>query len=103
MKFSFHPEADAEFIAAVAYYEDCEIGLGLDHSREVYATIHNALDYPTLWPKVEDEVCRCLVHRFPYGVLYSIEPQDIFILAVMHLHRDPDYWKHRLKTDRIID
>ena len=100
MKFSFHPEADDEFIAAVAYYEDCETGLGLDLSREVYDTIHNALYYPTLWPKVEDEVRRCLVHRFPYGVLYSIEPQSIFILAVMHLYRDPGYWKHRLKTDR---
>jgi len=75
MKFSFHPEADDEFIASVAYYEDCETGLGLDLSREVYATIHNALVYPTLWPEVADEIRRCLVHRFPYGVLYSIEPQ----------------------------
>jgi hypothetical protein len=39
MTFSFHPEADEEFIDAVAYYEDCEIGLGLDLSREVYAAI----------------------------------------------------------------
>jgi len=100
MKFSFHPEADDEFIDAVAYYEDCEIGLGLDLSREVYAAIQNAADYPTMWPEIEDEIRRCLVHRFPYGVLYSIEPHGIFILAVMHLHRDPDYWKHRLGTDR---
>ncbi len=100
MNFSFHPEADDEFIDAVAYYEDCEIGLGLDLSREVYATIHNAIDYPTLWSKVGDDVRRCLVHRFPYGVLYSVEPHGIFILAVMHLHREPDYWKHRLKTGR---
>ena len=34
-----------------------------------------------------------LVHN---GVLYSIEDDGIFILAVMHLRRDPDYWKHRL-------
>ena len=95
MSFSFHPEADHEFIEAAAYYEDGEPGLGLDFSREVYATIQNALDYPTMWPEIEDEVRRCLVHRFPYGVLYSIEPHGIFILAIMHLHRDPDYWKHR--------
>jgi hypothetical protein len=53
-------------------------------------------DYPFMWPEVDVEVRRCLVHRFPYGVLYSIEPDGIFILAVMHLNRDPDYWKHRL-------
>jgi toxin ParE1/3/4 len=100
MTFSFHPEAKDEFIDAVAYYEDCEVGLGFDLAREVYATIQNILDYPGIWPVIEDEIHRCLVHRFPYGVLYSIEPQGIFILAVMNLHRDPDYWKHRSGSGR---
>lgn len=95
MNFSLHREADEEFIKAVAYYEECESGLGLDFSREVYACIQNAIDYPTMWPEIEKEIRRCLVHRFPYGVLYSIEPHGIYILAVMHLHRDPDYWQHR--------
>lgn len=95
MKVSFHPEADEEFIEAASYYEGCDYGLGLDFSREVYVSIQNALDYPTMWPQIEDDVRRCLVHRFPYGVLFSIEPDGIFILAIMPLHRDPDYWKHR--------
>ncbi|HRU71636.1 MAG TPA: type II toxin-antitoxin system RelE/ParE family toxin, partial [Kiritimatiellia bacterium] len=43
----------------------------------------------------DHEIHRCLVHRFPYGVLYSIESDGIFVLAVMNLHRDPDYWKRR--------
>ena len=98
MNFSFHPEADEEFFDGVAYYEDCEIGLGLDFAREVHTTIQNVLAYPTMWPEIEDKVRRCLVHRFPYGVLYSIEPHGIFILAVMHLHKDPGYWKHRSGT-----
>ena len=100
MNFFFHPEADEEFIEAVAYYEECELGLGLDFSREVYASIQNAVDYPTMWPEIEDQVRRCLVHRFPYGVLYSVEPNGIFILAVMNLHRNPDYWKHRMGTGK---
>ena len=98
MTFSFHPEADEEFTEAVAYYERCEPGLGLDFTREIHTAIRNAVEYPTLWPEIEDEVRRCLVHRFPYGVLYSIEPDGLFILAIMHLHREPAYWKHRLGT-----
>ena len=98
--FSFHPEADEEFVEAVAYYEDCESGRGLDFAREIHAAIQNACDYPALWPQIEDDVRRCLVHRFPFGVLYSAEAHGIFILAVMHLHRDPDYWKHRLGNGR---
>ena len=100
MRFSFHPEADEELIEAIAYFESCAIGLGLDFSREVHASIENALDYPTMWPEIDDQVRRCLVHRFPYGVVYSAEPHGIFILAVMHLHRDPDYWRHRTGPGR---
>ncbi len=95
MKHLFHPEAEDEFVDSVTYYEACEFGLGLDLSREIYASIQNAVDYPFMWPEIEDEVRRCLVHRFPYGVIYSVEPFGIFILAIMHLHRDPDYWKYR--------
>jgi hypothetical protein len=41
MKFSFHPEAESEFLEAIDYYEDCERGLGYDFSIEASATIQN--------------------------------------------------------------
>jgi len=32
MNYAFHTEAEAEFLEAIAYYEACEPGLGLDFS-----------------------------------------------------------------------
>lgn len=95
MTFSFHPEAEAEFSEAIEYYENRESGLGYDFSIEVFAAIRNIIRYPTSWPVMEDNVRRCLVSRFPFGIVYSIESGEIFILAVMHLRRHPDYWKNR--------
>jgi hypothetical protein len=95
MTFDFHPEAETELLEAIAYYENCAPGLGEDFSLEVYSTVRNILSYPHAWPIVENDVHRCLTSRFPYGVLYSIESDCVYILAVMHLHRHPDYWKHR--------
>lgn len=95
MTFSFHPEAESEFHEAINYYEDCESDLGYDFSIEVLATIQNIVNYPTAWPVIEEDIRRCLVNRFPYVVVYSIEEGAIFILAVMHLRRHPDYWKNR--------
>lgn len=95
MKWSFHPEAETEFYEAIDYYEECEPDLGKDFAIEVHATIQNILNYAEAWPMLEDDIRRCLTSRFPYGVLYSIETDGIFILAVMQLHRNPDYWKHR--------
>ncbi len=95
MTFSFHPEAKDEFNEAIEYYEGCGLGLGYDFSIEVYTAIQNIINHPTAWPIIEEGVRRCLVNRFPYGIIYSIEGNGIFILAVMHLHRHPDYWKNR--------
>jgi len=97
MNYSFHPEAEEEFLKAINYYEGQRESLGLDFAAEVYAAITRAAAHPKAWPAVEGEVRRCLTTRFPYGVLYSQEPNGIFVLAVMHLHRDPDYWKYRIE------
>ncbi len=95
MTHSFHPEAEREFEAAIDYYENCERGLGLDFAVEVFCSVDNILEHPAAWPILEDDVRRCLTNRFPYGVLYSVESDTILILAVMHLHQEPNYWKRR--------
>ncbi len=96
MKYAFHPEAKAEFLAAIDSYEDRESGLGSDFAIEVHSTIENILSFPHAWPLLEDDIRRCFIRRFPYGIIYSQDEDVLFILAVMHLHRDPDYWKGRL-------
>lgn len=95
MSFSFHPESEEEFNKAIEYYEDIEPGLGYDFALEVYSTIQRSIKFPKAWTVLEGEIRRSLVRRFPYGVLYSEEQEEIFIVAVMNLHRNPDYWKHR--------
>jgi len=95
MTFDFHPEAEAELNEAVSFYEAAETQLGEEFLLEVFATIRTILSHPRAWPVLEGEVRRCLVNRFPYAVLYSIEPDRVFVLALMHLHRRPGYWKTR--------
>jgi plasmid stabilization system protein ParE len=93
MTFSFHPEAEEELRAAIECYEDRETGLGYDFFFEVFTTIQNVVAHPHAWPVIEEDIHRCLVNRFPY--CYAAEEAGVFILAVMHLRRNPDYWKDR--------
>jgi hypothetical protein len=95
VSFHFHPEAERELREAVGYYENVDSGLGYDFSVEVYSAIQRALAYPRAWPILENEIRRALVRRFPYGVLYSKEEEALLIVAIMNLHREPGYWKHR--------
>ena len=96
MSYRFHPEAEAELNLSIDYYESIEPGLGYDFAIEVYDTIQRVVDFPKAWTILDGDVRRSLVKRFPYGVLYSEESGGILILAVMNLHRAPDYWKHRV-------
>jgi len=53
MSFQLHPEAEAEFLAAVDWYEERSTGLGADFAAEINAAIQRALAMPLAWPAVD--------------------------------------------------
>jgi hypothetical protein len=97
MNFSFHPEAEEELNLSVDYYNECLPLLGWDFSREVYITIQNIIANPKAWAPLSKNTRRCLVNRFPFGVIYQIVNNEVFIIAIMQLNRKPGYW-HKRKT-----
>lgn len=96
MKFSFHPRAEEEFDEAVQYYENCQKGLGLEFAEEVYATIERVAAYPNAWSELSTNTRRCVVNRFPYGVVFQIKSDIVRIIAVANLHQRPGYWQGRI-------
>ena len=91
----FHPDAEAEMTAAAAYYEEKQRGLGRRFLASVQDAVNRIILNPHLYPIVELDVRRCLTKTFPFGVLFQKQPRRIVIMAVMHLNRDPNYWKNR--------
>jgi plasmid stabilization system protein ParE len=77
--------------------ESGELGLGYQCAIEIVAAVERIKANPGMWPIMDHQVRRCLVHRFPYSVIYSVDEQksELLILAVMHLHRQPGYWSER--------
>ena len=51
--------------------------------------------HPLMWRKVKGWFRWYLVHRFPYGLIHAIEGKVIYVAAIMHLKRKPDYWYGR--------
>jgi plasmid stabilization system protein ParE len=82
MKHRFVEEALDEFIAAARYYNQQVPGLGDAFVNEVEAGIQTVIDDPKVWRVVEDDVRRYLIHRFPYGLYYSIDGDTVVIWAV---------------------
>ena len=96
MKVNFHPDAADEYEEAVAYYEDCQSGLGKQLSQEIDACIKLILAFPHAWAVLDGEIRRILTRRFPFGLIYILRDDEIYILAVMNLNRKPNYWKKRV-------
>jgi plasmid stabilization system protein ParE len=87
--------ADAELVEAAKFYERKARGLGADFLHEVEHAIRRLAEYPEAGASLPDGFRRRLLRRFPYGVLYKVEENEIVIAAVMHLRRRPGYWRGR--------
>lgn len=92
----FHPVADEELQTSVLYYERQVEGLGSEFVDAVEHAIGIIQEYPEVGIKFSSHTRRYLVERFPFGIIYSIETNRIFIIAIMHLHRKPGYWTNRM-------
>jgi toxin ParE1/3/4 len=89
------PAAFAELREAAKFYEESRKGLGLDFLESVETAFDSIMRHPTLWRRLKGRFRRCLVHGFPYGVIYAVEDDTVYVAAVMHLRREPGYWERR--------
>lgn len=87
--------AEREFVEAVDHYNGERPGLGYEFADEVNATFERIRSFSEAWPLFTKRTRRCVVSRFPYGVLYQIRKDRILVTAIMHLKRDPKAWKQR--------
>ena len=97
MKAIFIAAARKELDGAIDYYNSKRPGLGDEFKQEVDAALDRIEFWPNAWSKAPPEARVCKTKRFPYGIVYLIEPDEIVVIAVAHLHRRQGYWKKRLK------
>jgi plasmid stabilization system protein ParE len=94
-------EAEEEIAHAIDHYENEREGLGFEFWTEVSDAI-DALDEPgpECGPVIglprELGVRRKLLSRFPYAVVFVEGDTSVRVIAVMHGHRRPAYWRRRL-------
>lgn len=91
----FDPDARTEFLAAIRYYEDYRPGLGRRFRDAVEVAISKACETPLCYRVLRAPFRRCLVQKFPYSVIFSIERDHLLVIAVAHAKRKPGYWGDR--------
>ncbi len=89
--------ARLELDEAVSYYNIQAPGLGDAFLLEIVAAVDRIIRFPGAWHPLSENMRRCRLQRFPYGLIYWAGKDEILIVAVAHDHRRPEYWRDRTK------
>lgn len=100
MRVDLDVEAEEEAREAARFYEDCRAGLGQEFLNAIEHAFGEIVRHPQLWRKIKGRFRRFVLRRFPYGVIYAVEGERIYVAAVMNLTRKPDYWLPRARNRR---
>ena len=94
--YRFTSSALSELKEATLHYEEKENGLGRIFLDEVEDTVARILANPQAWHPLTPRTRRCRTHRFPFGLIYQTRTNEILIVSVMDLRRDPTRWRDSL-------
>lgn len=92
-----HPEAIVDADAAFNWYADDNLSAAFGFRAELHATLREIGAMPTRFPRYVGSTQRAVMSAYPYAIVFRDEPNRVFVFAVAHGRRNPDYWKHRLK------
>jgi plasmid stabilization system protein ParE len=91
----FHPEAQAEYDAAIAWYRARNPQAAVRFEAEVERVLGLIEANPKTFPKYDIEHQFAVLRRFPYSIVYQNQDACIYVIAVAHGKRMPGYWQGR--------
>ena len=96
MKIRFLLPARQELNEVVHYFNSQQVRLGDEFRDEAWETLKRIKDFPLAWHPLSSSIRRCQMRRFPYGIIYEPSNLEILVIAVAHMHREPEYWRERM-------
>jgi plasmid stabilization system protein ParE len=95
-RLRFRPEARLELEAAADWYEENSPGLGAEFVADAAALFIALGEFPDRFPTHRDAIRRAGMRRFPHYVYFTILPEGVEVLAVIHPSRNPAVIRKRL-------
>src|SRR5215216_2790444 len=89
------PGAQADISSAVWWYQRRDPNLAFRFTLEALATLRQIAQYPYRYALIKGAVRRAGLKRFPYSIYYSLDMDDISVIAVIHQRRAESAWMGR--------
>ena len=88
----FRASADAQLVAAKAWYDQQRHGLGDEFARSLESAVNRIARNPFAAPVQFKDVRRVLLKRFPYAVFYTADNDNLLVLSCLHTRRAAVDW-----------
>jgi plasmid stabilization system protein ParE len=89
---SLHAAAEAEYEAALSWYLERSPRAGAGFEAAVERAINFLAAFPEACPPCDDRHRYCALRRYPYGLVYRVDGDQVRVVAVPHDRQLPGYW-----------
>ena len=95
-----HKRAEAEIRETAAWYHVRGENLGVRFLGAVRTALEQLESQTARFSKLESipgdlAIYRARVKDFPYLVIFEVFEKEVFVYAVAHASREPNYWRRR--------
>ncbi len=89
--------AQEDYRQALAWYEQRQPGLSREFEVELEELYERIRRNPEFFAQETATVRKARMPRFKYGIYFTVEGDEIGVLAIYHPSRNPDALRKRLK------
>ena len=90
------PVAETDVLESALWYEFQRKGLEQEFFISIEASISLIARNPLLFQVIDSQkIRRAVTRKFPYGIFFYIDNEEIVVIAVLHLSGSPTKWKRR--------
>lgn len=95
LRFHLHPEAEREALETVRWIKADDPRQAALFAEALEKAIAAARTHPDLYRCFDGDFRKVRIGKFRSAVVFRNRETEIQIIAIMHLHREPGYWKNR--------
>ena len=100
MKVRYSALARADVRDAKAFYRKDSQQAPKDFAAQLRHALQRIREHPQSGSPYELGTRRFIMERFPYAVIYFLTVEGIYVAAVQHHSRKPDYWHDSVASIR---
>jgi hypothetical protein len=91
----FHSGAHAEFRESALFQDTIYSPTGPGRPSLLRFQAVSVVAHPNAGSPLWGDFRRSLVRRFPFAVIYRAKDETVYVVAVAHQRRRPNYWRSR--------